>query len=196
MDTASEILVWIVWVGAATALFASGLAVVLVLEPVLQRARADREPGLARRPLPPARRPSSSPPRRCSSTRGPSIVMFLFVIAYLGGRVDAPWAGDTSLQTVASVIAAAAIAVEVIVVIVMLANDGLARLGRDRRRRSGRRASIGAPLPLRPPDRLRGDLDHPPRRRDRRRHPREHGSARAASGGAGTDDRARGSPPT
>jgi NADH-quinone oxidoreductase subunit I len=77
----------------------SGIAVVPLPEPLLQRARPDREPRLARGPLPASRRRSSSRPRRCSSTRAPVVVMFLFVIAYLGGRADAPWAGKPSAQS-------------------------------------------------------------------------------------------------
>ena len=48
---------------------------------------------------------------------GAVMVMFLFVIAYLGGRADAPWHGGPSWQTVGAVAAAAAIFVEVVVVI-------------------------------------------------------------------------------
>ena len=56
---------------------------------------------------------------------GAVVVMFLFVIAYLGGRADAPWAGGPTLQTLAAVVAAAAIAVEVVVVIALKAGDRL-----------------------------------------------------------------------
>src|SRR5262245_37800365 len=56
---------------------------------------------------------------------GAVVVMFLFVIAYLGGRADAPFAGGPTLMRAASVVAAAAIAVEVIVVIVLAAGDNL-----------------------------------------------------------------------
>jgi len=45
------------------------------------------------------------------------MVMFLFVIAYLGGRADAPWAGGPSWQAVGAVAASAAIFVEIVVVI-------------------------------------------------------------------------------
>ena len=41
---------------------------------------------------------------------GAVVVMFLFVIAYLGGRADAPWAGRPSPQSLAAIVAAAAIA--------------------------------------------------------------------------------------
>jgi NADH-quinone oxidoreductase subunit J len=48
---------------------------------------------------------------------GAVMVMFLFVIAYLGGRADAPWAGGPSWQSVGAIGASAALFVEVIVVI-------------------------------------------------------------------------------
>jgi NADH-quinone oxidoreductase subunit J len=48
---------------------------------------------------------------------GAVMVMFLFVIAYLGGRADAPWAGGPSWQALGAVAASAALLVEVIVVI-------------------------------------------------------------------------------
>ena len=48
---------------------------------------------------------------------GAVMVMFLFVIAYLGGRADAPWAGGPSWQALGAVGASTALLVEVIVVI-------------------------------------------------------------------------------
>ena len=49
---------------------------------------------------------------------GAVMVMFLFVIAYLGEKTgEAPWAGGPSWQLVATVLAAAAILVEVIVAV-------------------------------------------------------------------------------
>ena len=48
---------------------------------------------------------------------GAVMVMFLFVIAYLGGRADAPWAGGPSWQALGAVAAAAALFVEIVVVI-------------------------------------------------------------------------------
>jgi len=56
---------------------------------------------------------------------GAVMIMFLFVIAYLGGRADAPWAGGPTLQSVASILAAGAIAVEVVVVVALKAGDRL-----------------------------------------------------------------------
>ena len=48
---------------------------------------------------------------------GAVMVMFLFVIAYLGGRADAPWAGGPSWQAIGAVAAAGALLVEIVVVI-------------------------------------------------------------------------------
>jgi NADH-quinone oxidoreductase subunit J len=52
-------------------------------------------------------------------------VMFLFVIAYLGGRADAPWAGGPSWQSIAAVAAAGALLVEVVVAIGLKAGGRL-----------------------------------------------------------------------
>jgi NADH:ubiquinone oxidoreductase subunit 6 (subunit J) len=53
------------------------------------------------------------------------MVMFLFVIAYLGGRADAPWAGGPSWLAVGAVGASAALLVEVIVVIGLTTSGSL-----------------------------------------------------------------------
>jgi len=74
---------------------------------------------------------------------GAVMVMFLFVIAYLGDRTeDSPWSGGPSWQVVGAVLAAAAILVEVIVVIGLKAGHELNRephIGRS----FGTPASIG-----------------------------------------------------
>jgi NADH:ubiquinone oxidoreductase subunit 6 (subunit J) len=121
---AGNILVWIVWVLAALALLSSGIAVVLFANPFYSALALianlsslavlylllDAEFVAAAQVLVYA---------------GAVVVMFLFVIAYLGGRADAPWAGGPTLQAVAAVVAAAAIAVEVVVVIALKAGDRL-----------------------------------------------------------------------
>ncbi|HWN20380.1 MAG TPA: NADH-quinone oxidoreductase subunit J, partial [Gaiellaceae bacterium] len=56
---------------------------------------------------------------------GAVMVMFLFVIGYLGGRADAPFAGGPSWVSFGAVIAAAALLVEVVVVIGLAAGDSL-----------------------------------------------------------------------
>ena len=56
---------------------------------------------------------------------GAVMVMFLFVIAYLGGRADAPWAGGPTWQQVAAISAAGAILVEVVVAVASKAGGRL-----------------------------------------------------------------------
>ena len=56
---------------------------------------------------------------------GAVMVMFLFVIGYLGGRADAPWAGGPSWQQVAAICAAGALLVEVVVAVGLKAGDRL-----------------------------------------------------------------------
>ena len=56
---------------------------------------------------------------------GAVMVMFLFVVAYLGGRADAPWAGGPRLLRGAAVVAAVALLVEVVVVLGLAWGDNL-----------------------------------------------------------------------
>ncbi len=56
---------------------------------------------------------------------GAVMVMFLFVIAYLGRNADAPWAGGPTWQVLSAVAAAGALMVEVIVVIGLKASGRL-----------------------------------------------------------------------
>jgi NADH:ubiquinone oxidoreductase subunit 6 (subunit J) len=57
---------------------------------------------------------------------GAVMVMFLFVIAYVGPRTEAPWAGGPRWQTLAAVLAAASIFLEIIVAISLKAGGKLA----------------------------------------------------------------------
>src|SRR5712691_8977644 len=59
--------------------------------------------------------------------------MFWLVIAYLGGRAAAPWAGGPSWQAAAAVTAAAALLVEIIVVIASKAGGRLSHPAEIRR---------------------------------------------------------------
>jgi NADH:ubiquinone oxidoreductase subunit 6 (subunit J) len=72
---------------------------------------------------------------------GAVMVMFLFVIAYLGGRADAPWAGSP-WQAWAAVTAAGALFVEIVVVIASKA-DGQLSNEAEIRRSFGSAGSIG-----------------------------------------------------
>ncbi len=54
---------------------------------------------------------------------GAVMVMFLFVIAYLGGRADTPFEGGPSWVSLGAVLAATALLVEIVVVIGLKAGD-------------------------------------------------------------------------
>jgi NADH-quinone oxidoreductase subunit J len=119
-----NILVWIVWVMAALALLSSGLAVVLFSNPFYSAlALIGNLASLAVLYL--LLESEFVAVAQVLVYAGAIVVMFLFVIAYLGGRADAPWAGGPTLQAVAAVVAAGAIAVDVVVVIALKAGDRL-----------------------------------------------------------------------
>jgi NADH-quinone oxidoreductase subunit J len=119
-----EILVWLVWIAAVTALFASGLAVVLFQNPFYSAlALIVNLASLAVLFL--LLSAEFVAAAQVLVYAGAVVVMFLFVTAYLGGRADAPWAGGATLQSLFAVLAAAAIAAEVVVVIALAAGDRL-----------------------------------------------------------------------
>jgi NADH-quinone oxidoreductase subunit J len=57
---------------------------------------------------------------------GAVMVMFLFVIAYIGPSMESPWSGGPSWQAVGAVLAASALLIEIVVVIGLKAGDRLA----------------------------------------------------------------------
>jgi NADH-quinone oxidoreductase subunit J len=120
-----EFLVWTVWVLAAGALLASGIAVVMFSNPFFSAlALIVNLASLAVLYL--VLTAEFVAAAQVLVYAGAVVVMFLFVIAYLGGRADVPWAGGPTLQAVAAVVAASAIAVEVVVVIALKAGGRLA----------------------------------------------------------------------
>jgi NADH-quinone oxidoreductase subunit J len=124
-----EILVWIVWIGAALALLSSGLAVVLFANPFYSAlALIANLASLAVLYLLLAAEFVAA--AQVLVYAGAIVVMFLFVIAYLGGRADTPWAGGPTLQSVAALVAAGAIALEIVVVIALKAGDSLSESAR------------------------------------------------------------------
>ena len=123
-SSASNILVWIVWIAAALALLASGVAVVLFANPFFSAlALIGNLASLAVLYLLLAGEFVAG--AQVIVYAGAIVIMFVFVLAYLGGRADAPWAGGPTLQNVTAIAAAAAIALEVIVVIALKAGDDL-----------------------------------------------------------------------
>ena len=122
--SASNILVWIVWIAAALALLASGVAVVLFANPFFSAlALIGNLASLAVLYLLLAGEFVAG--AQVIVYAGAIVIMFVFVLAYLGGRAYEPWAGGPTLQNMLAVGAASAIALEVIVVIALKAGDDL-----------------------------------------------------------------------
>jgi NADH-quinone oxidoreductase subunit J len=120
----TNFIVWVVWVLAALSLLSSGIAVVLFSNPFYSAlALIGNLASLAVLYLLLAAEFVAA--AQVLVYAGAVVVMFLFVIAYLGGRADAPRAGRPSMQSLAAILAAGAIAVEIVVVIAMKADDQL-----------------------------------------------------------------------
>jgi NADH-quinone oxidoreductase subunit J len=116
LASAANVLVWVVWVGAAFACLGSGIAVVSFSNPFYSAlSLIGNLASLAVMYL--LLSAEFVAAAQVLVYAGAVMVMFLFVIGYLGGRADAPSAGGPSWQTVGAVSAATALFVEVIVVI-------------------------------------------------------------------------------
>src|SRR5256885_13150669 len=104
----ANVLVWAVWVVAAFACLASGIAVISFSNPFYSAlALIGNLASLAVLYL-----LASSEFVAAAQVlvyAGAVMVMFLFVIAYLGGRADAPWAGGPRWLQLSAVVAGAAL---------------------------------------------------------------------------------------
>ncbi len=117
-------LVWVVWFLAAGGCLATGVAVVSVTNPFYSAlALIGNLASLAVLYLLLAAEFLAA--AQVLVYAGAVMVMFLFVIAYLGGRADAPWAGGPPLLRTAALVAAAALLVEVVVVLGLAWGDNL-----------------------------------------------------------------------
>jgi NADH-quinone oxidoreductase subunit J len=117
-------LVWVVWFGTVFACLGSGVAVVSFSNPFYSALALIGNLGsLAVLYL--LVQAEFVAAAQVLVYAGAVMVMFLFVIAYLGGRADAPWAGGPTWQQIGAVAAAAAILVEVIVALGLKAGGGL-----------------------------------------------------------------------
>jgi NADH-quinone oxidoreductase subunit J len=111
-----DFLVWVVWVIAAFACLGSGVAVISFSNPFYSALSLIGNLGslavlfllLSAEFLAAA---------QVLVYAGAVMVMFLFVIAYLGRHADAPWAGGPSWQAIGAAGAAGALLVEIVVVI-------------------------------------------------------------------------------
>ena len=109
-------LVWVVWFAAAFACLGSGVAVVSFSNPFYSALALIGNLGsLAVLYL--LLSAEFVAAAQVLVYAGAVMVMFLFVIAYLGRHADAPWAGGPSWQSLAAVAAAGSLMVEIVVVI-------------------------------------------------------------------------------
>src|SRR5919199_3636640 len=127
-----NVLVWIVWLGAAFACLASGVAVVSFSNPFFSAlALIGNLASLAVLYL--LLSAEFVAAAQVLVYGGAVMVMFLFVIGYIGPRQDTVWEGGPTWQAVGAVLAAAAILVEIIVVIGEKAAGGLAHAAQIKR---------------------------------------------------------------
>jgi NADH-quinone oxidoreductase subunit J len=119
-----NVVVWMVWIGAAFACLGSGIAVVSFSNPFFSALALIGNLGsLAVLYL--LLSSDFVAAAQVLVYAGAVMVMFLFVIAYIGPRTDSPWAGGPRWQTVGAVLAGGALLVEIIVVIGLKAGDQL-----------------------------------------------------------------------
>jgi NADH-quinone oxidoreductase subunit J len=119
-----NVLVWAVWIGAAFACLASGIAVVSFSNAFFSALALIGNLGsLAVLYL--LLSAEFVAAAQVLVYAGAVMVMFLFVTAYIGPRQDSPWAGGPSWQAVGAVLAAGALLVEIIVVIGLKASGSL-----------------------------------------------------------------------
>ncbi len=119
-----NVVVWIVWFLAAGACLGSGIAVVSLTNPFYSAlALIGNLASLAVLYLLLAAEFLAA--AQVLVYAGAVMVMFLFVVAYLGGRADAPWAGGSPILQTAAVVAAVALLAEVVVVLGLAWGDDL-----------------------------------------------------------------------
>jgi NADH-quinone oxidoreductase subunit J len=119
-----NVLVWAVWFVAAAACLGTGIAVVTMTNPFYSAlSLIGNLASLAVLYLLLSGQFAAA--AQVLVYAGAVMVMFLFVIAYLGGKADAPWAGGPPLLRTAAVVAAAALLVEVVVVLGLAWGDDL-----------------------------------------------------------------------
>jgi NADH-quinone oxidoreductase subunit J len=109
-----NVLVWMVWIVAALGCLGSGIAVVSFSNPFYSAlALIGNLASLAVLYLLTSAEFVAA--AQVLVYAGAVMVMFLFVIAYLGGRADAPWAGGPRWLQLSAVVAGVALLAEVVV---------------------------------------------------------------------------------
>ena len=136
-----NLIVWAVWFGAAAACLGSGIAVVSFSNPFFSAIALIGNLGsLAVLYL--LLSAEFVAAAQVLVYAGAVVVMFLFVIAYLGGRADTPWAGGATWQSVAAVVVAGLLLLEVVMVLGLQAEGRLSDAA-DIREAFGSPAEIG-----------------------------------------------------
>jgi NADH-quinone oxidoreductase subunit J len=136
-----NVLVWIIWILAALACVSTGIAVISFTNPFYSAlALIGNLASLAVLFLLASAEFVAA--AQILVYAGAVMVMFLFVIAYLGGRADAPWAGGPRWLQLGAFVVGAAILVEVIVALITKADGGLSDSG-ELARSFGSPAEIG-----------------------------------------------------
>jgi NADH-quinone oxidoreductase subunit J len=122
--SAGNVLVWMVWIVAAFACLGSGVAVVSFSSPFYSALALIGNLGsLAVLYL--LLSAEFVAAAQVLVYAGAVMVMFLFVIAYIGPRSESPWAGGPSWQAVGAVLASGAVFIEIVVVIGLKASGQL-----------------------------------------------------------------------
>ncbi len=117
-------LVWVIWILAALACLGTGLAVVSFSNPFYSAlALIGNLASLAVLYLLASAEFVAA--AQILVYGGAVMVMFLFVIAYLGGRADTPWAGGPGWLQLGALVAGAALLVEVLVALLLKAGGRL-----------------------------------------------------------------------
>ncbi len=119
-----NVLVWIIWLAAAGACIGSGIAVVTLTNPFYSALSliANLATLAVLYLLASAEFVAAA---QVLVYAGAVMVMFLFVIAYLGGRADAPWAGGPRWLRIAAVVASGLLLAEVLVALMLKAGGRL-----------------------------------------------------------------------
>jgi len=139
--TLGNFLVWVIWIVAALACVSTGVAVISFTNPFYSAlALIGNLASLAVLFLLASAEFVAA--AQILVYAGAVMVMFLFVIAYLGGRADAPWAGGPRWLQLGAFVVGAAIMIEVVVALLTKANGDLSNAA-DIERSFGSPAEIG-----------------------------------------------------
>ena len=140
-------LVWVIWIVAALACISTGIAVISFTNPFYSAlALIGNLASLAVLFLLASAEFVAA--AQILVYAGAVMVMFLFVIAYLGGRADAPWAGGPRWLQLGAFVVGAAILIEVIVALIdQGGRRALRQRPRSRARSAARPRSAGCSSP-------------------------------------------------